>query len=194
MTTEDPNPSSSSQSSHPLDEFLLPLTLLFASVPSAAEAVPESLVNTFKSIPASLAHPGMMWLLFFTSVYTGYLGFQSRQLRSLPPAEKKEIAKKKPGETHYKISAALFATMTIFTFGGMANTYTRTGKLFPGPHLYAGLGLVALMAVMVSVTPYMQRGKDWARNAHFAMGIGAVSMFAWQAKTGMDIVAKLLKW
>lgn len=102
--------------------------------------------------------------------------------------------KKKVTDRHFKTSAFLFAVMTCATFSGMANTFARTEKLFPGPHLYTGLGLVATMAVMVSFIPYMQKGKDWARNSHLAFGVGAVAMFAWQAKTGMDIVAKLLHW
>ena len=76
----------------------------------------------------------------------------------------------------------------------MANTYSRTGKLFPGPHLYAGLSIVALMSVMSSFVPYMQKGKEWAKSAHFSLAFIVVSLFGWQAKSGMDIVAKLLKW
>lgn len=164
-----------------------------SDVPSAS-AVPESLVEAFKSIPASLGHPVTMWALLGTCVYTFYLGYQSSQIRKVEPEKRKVLLKAKVTDRHFQTSATLFAIMTCATFGGMANTYTRTGKLFPGPHLYAGLGLVATMSVMVSLVPRMQKGKEWARQAHFSLAFVALSMFGWQAKTGMDIVAKLLHW
>eukprot|EP00177_Eucheuma_denticulatum_P001627 GFKZ01002924.1.p1 GENE.GFKZ01002924.1~~GFKZ01002924.1.p1 ORF type:complete len:246 (-),score=19.78 GFKZ01002924.1:593-1330(-) len=161
---------------------------------SPADAVPESVIETFKSKPASLTHPIAMWLIFGTVLYTFYLGFQSRRIRSAEPEQRKELVKGKFGQRHLQTSSALFAVMTLATFEGMANTYTRTGKLFPGPHLYAGLGLVALMSVMSAVVPYMQKGKDWARGAHFGMAFLCVGLFGWQAKSGMVIVGKLLGW
>lgn len=135
-----------------------------------------------------------MWLLFATVLYTFYLGFQSSRIRSAEPEERKKLAKGKYGERHFKVSSALFAIMTLSTLGGMANTYTRTGKLFPGPHLYAGLGLVATLSVMSSFVPYMQKGKEWAKSAHFSLAFVAISLFGWQAKSGMAIVGKLLGW
>lgn len=161
---------------------------------SPADAVPESVIETFKSKPASLTHPIAMWIIFGTVLYTFYLGFQSRRIRSAEPEQRKELVKGKFGKRHLQTSSALFAVMTLATFEGMANTYTRTGKLFPGPHLYAGLGLVALMSVMSAVVPYMQNGKDWARGAHFGMAFLCVGLFGWQAKSGMAIVGKLLGW
>lgn len=161
---------------------------------SPALAVPEALVEAFKSKPASLVHPAVMWLLLATCLYTFYLGYKSSTVRKVDSAERKELAKGKFSERHFKTSSALFAIMTIATFSGMGNTYARTGKLFPGPHLYAGLGLVATMSVMSAFVPYMQRGKDWARNAHFTVAFAAVGLFGWQAKSGMAIVGKLLGW
>lgn len=167
-------------------------TLLVNTQP--AEAVPEGLVEAFKSIPASLLHPATMWILFATCGYTFYLGYQSSLIRKSEPEKRKVLVKAKVTDRHFRIASALFSIMTIATFSGMANTYTRTGKLFPGPHLYAGLGLVALMSVMASFVPYMQKGKDWARNAHFSLAFFAFAFFGWQAKSGMVIVGKLLKW
>lgn len=135
-----------------------------------------------------------MWTIFATVLYTFYLGFQSSRVRSADKEDRKELAKGKFGERHFKTSSALFAVMTLSTFGGMANTYTRTGKLFPGPHLYAGLGLVAIMSVMSAFVPYMNKGKEWARSAHFSLALVVISLFGWQAKSGMGIVAKLLGW
>lgn len=175
--------------------FLFSLAGVYAALSvEPALAVPESLVQGFKSIPASLAHPATMWLLFATCGYAFYLGYQSRQIRSSEPEKRKELVKSRVTDRHHQTASALFAIMTVATFGGMANTFTRTGKLFPGPHLYIGLGLVATMSVMQAFVPYMQKGKDWARQAHFSLAFVALGFFGWQAKTGMDIVAKLLKW
>lgn len=160
----------------------------------AAVAVPEGLVEAFKSKPASLAHPAIMWVLLATCIYTFYLGYQSSLIRKSEPEKRKELVKAKVTDRHFKISSALFAVMTCATFSGMANTYARTGKLFPGPHLYAGLGLVATMSVMAAFVPYMQKGKNWARNSHFTIAFGALALFGWQAKSGMAIVGKLLGW
>lgn len=179
-----------------LAQFPLALMGAYAALSgvSPANAVPESLVTAFKSKPASLAHPIVMWGLLFTCLFTFYLGYQSSMVRKVEPERRKELIKGKFADRHFRTSSVLFAVMTIATFSGMANTYTRTGKLFPGPHLYAGLGLVALMSVMSSLVPYMQKGKDWARNTHFTLAFAAVGLFGWQAKSGMDIVAKLLGW
>ena len=46
---------------------------------------------------------------------------------------------------------------------GPLNTYARAGKLFPGPHLYAGAGLVCLWALAAACVPAMQKGNDTAR-------------------------------
>jgi len=168
--------------------------------PDSAMAADDALAMLFKTTPANLLHPLLMWALFAGSVYTFYLGYQARTLRTTNDSDKKkQLAKARPGQKHFATSASIMAIMTVFTFEGMANTFNRAGKLFPGPHLYNGLGLVALMSVMAALVPQMQKpasssASSAARNAHFAMAFGALGLFAWQAKSGMDIVAKLLKW
>lgn len=170
------------------------LAIALAMAPDAAHAVPEALVTAFKSKPLSLVHPGVMWTVFGSASYAFYLGWQSRSIRSATPERRKELVKSKVTSRHFSLASQVLATMTFFTFFGMANTYTRTGKLFPGPHLYNGLGLVALLATMTALVPQMQSGKIWAKNTHFALAFPALFLFAWQAKSGMDIVAKLLGW
>lgn len=160
----------------------------------AANAVPEALQEAFKTIPASLVHPGVMWTMFAGSVYAGWLGWQSRSIRSAEPEERKRLVKAKVTQRHFAVVSLLAAMTTVFTFEGMGNTFNRADKLFPGAHLYTGLGLVAAFSCTAALVPYMQKGKNGARNAHLAFGVLIVSMFAWQAKTGMDIVGKLLKW
>ena len=42
----------------------------------------------------------------------------------------------------------------------------RANKLFPGPHLYAGAGVVVSWAMAASLVPLMAKGKESARIAH----------------------------
>lgn len=166
--------------------------------PSSAEAVsfPPAAKEAFKTLPASLLHPAVMWGVTGTTLYTLWLGVQSAQIRSdkITPEKRKELVKAKVTDKHFKVSSSLFAVVSLATFFGMANTFNRAGKLFPGPHLYVGLGVVALLSVMSSFVPYMQKGKDWARNSHFAAGLIVTGFFVWQAQSGMVIVGKLTKW
>lgn len=167
---------------------------LFSDGVAPAEAIPAALKEAFKTMPANLLHPAVMWGAVAATLYTFYLGTQVREIRSAEPERRKELVQARVSDRHYRTSAILFSITTITTFAGMANTYNRAGKLFPGPHLYAGLGIVALMSLMSSMVPYMQKGKLWAKNAHFAMAFGVTALFGWQAKSGMMIVGKLLGW
>lgn len=54
------------------------------------------------------------------------------------------------------------------------------GKLFPGPHLYAGAGIVALWAVAAALVPAMQKGNDTARTVHITLNCINIGLFAWQ--------------
>ena len=77
------------------------------------------------------------------------------------------------------------------------NTYARAGKLFPGPHLYAGAGLVCLWALAVSTVPAMQKGDDTARTVHIAANVAGLGLFGWQVVSGIPILLKvweLTKW
>ena len=52
--------------------------------------------------------------------------------------------------------------------------------------------MTALVAVSASLSPLMQKGQDWARNAHIAINLAIVGIFGWQALTGVEIVLKIL--
>ena len=54
------------------------------------------------------------------------------------------------------------------------------GKLFPGPHLYAGAAIVVLWATAASLVPAMGRGNDTARTAHITLNSLNILLFAWQ--------------
>lgn len=67
------------------------------------------------------------------------------------------------------------------------------GKLFPGPHLYAGAAIVTLWAGAGAMVPLMAKGNDNARTAHIAMNLTNLGLFLWQVPTGLEIVGKVLQ-
>ena len=80
---------------------------------------------------------------------------------------------------------------------GPLNTYARAGKLFPGPHLYAGAGLVVLWAAAAACVPAMQKGNDTARSIHIGANAAGMGLFVWQIVSGWPILLKvteLTKW
>ena len=87
-------------------------------------------------------------------------------------------------------SYLLGAGITVAVLGAF-NTYMRAGKLFPGPHLYAGMAVTILWAVAASLTPAMQKGNATARSAHIALNSINVALFAWQVVSGIQITLKV---
>ena len=71
---------------------------------------------------------------------------------------------------------------TSFAIEGPVNTFLRAQKLFPGPHLYAGAGIVVCWALAASLVPLMQKGnsQDAARYGHMAFNGLALALFTWQ--------------
>ena len=92
---------------------------------------------------------------------------------------------------HYLWGSILLAVMTLGTLGGMAVTYLNNGKLFVGPHLLVGLAMTGMIAVAASLSPLMQRGNVIARKAHVGLNMGMLTLFLWQAVSGMEIVNKI---
>jgi hypothetical protein len=137
-------------------------------------------------------HPLTMWVLLALTLYAGYLGFQISRTRSAEGDAKKELIKQKFNVKHHQISSLILALMVLGSIGGMAVTYIVNQKLFVGPHLLAGLGMTAMIAVSASLTPLMQKGNDAARYTHITLNIALVSLFGWQAVTGVQIVQKIL--
>ena len=82
--------------------------------------------------------------------------------------------------------------MVLGSLGGMAVTYINNGKLFFGPHLLAGLGMTGAIAISASLTPFMQKGQDWARYSHIVFNISLIGLFSWQAVTGVQILLRII--
>ncbi|MGB7084649.1 MAG: DUF4079 domain-containing protein [Phormidesmis sp.] len=137
-------------------------------------------------------HPLAMWGIFALTLYAGYLGYQHRQTRLATGEEKKELIKGKFLARHHQAGSTLLALMVLGSLGGMSVTYLNNGKLFFGPHLLAGLGMMGMIATSASMVPFMQKGNDTARYTHIALNTILVGLFTWQAVTGVQIVQKIL--
>lgn len=97
-------------------------------------------------------------------------------------AERKKLLAEGPRDTHFNWGSLLLALGVAIAVEGPVNTYLRTGKLFPGPHLYAGAGIVVLWAAAAACVPQMQKGNDTARSAHIALNAINMGLFAWQVR------------
>lgn len=88
-----------------------------------------------------------------------------------------------------------FVRSSFFSFfpKGPLNTYARAGKLFPGPHLYAGAGLVVVWALAVATIPAMQKGSDTARSIHIGANVAGLGLFVWQLQSGIPILLKVIE-
>ncbi|XP_024996508.1 uncharacterized protein LOC112529451 [Cynara cardunculus var. scolymus] len=107
--------------------------------------------------------------------------------------ERKELIKGQYREKHFNAGSILLAFGVFESIGGGVNTYLRTGKLFPGPHLYAGAAITVLWAAAAALVPPMQKGSETARNLHIALNVLNVLLFIWQIPTGWDIVLKVFE-
>jgi MFS family permease len=137
-------------------------------------------------------HPPLMWMLLAMSLYAGYLGWQIRKTRSATGEEKKKLIQGKYNLKHHQIGSIVLAVMVLGSIGGIAATYINNGKLFVGPHLLAGLGMTGLIAVSAALSPYMQKGHDWARYTHIGINTVIVGLFGWQALSGVEILQRII--
>lgn len=108
-------------------------------------------------------------------------------------ATRKEMAGQDFRDKHWLGGSLVLGLGVSFAIEGPVNTFLRAQKLFPGPHLYAGAGLVVCWALAASLVGSMQKGKDWARNAHIAINVLALGLFTWQIPTGWEITQKVIK-
>lgn len=137
-------------------------------------------------------HPILMWVLLGVSIYALYLGVQWRRARTAEGDLKKELIKGRYNVRHYQIGSLLLALMILGSIGGMGVTYLNNNKLFFGPHLLAGLSMTGMIAVSASLSPFMQKGQDWARYTHILLNAGILALFSWQAVSGVQIIQNIL--
>lgn len=150
-------------------------------------AIPETV-----KVYSQFGHPLLMWILFGTAIYALYLGIKVKKTRQADKDARKELIKGNFKERHHQVGSIFMALIVLGTVGGMAITYINNGKLFFGPHLLAGLGMMAMVTISASLVPYMQKGNEFARFTHVGLNMSMLGIFAWQAVTGMQIVQKIL--
>jgi hypothetical protein len=149
--------------------------------------IPESV-----KVWSQFVHPTIMWVLLAIAIYSLYLGIQVQRTRYADSTLKKELIKGRYNVRHYQIGSVLLALMVIGSIAGMAVTYINNGKLFVGPHLLAGLGMTGLIALSAALSPFMQKGQNWARFSHIALNVVLLGLFGWQAITGVQIVQRIV--
>ncbi|MFM7311866.1 MAG: DUF4079 domain-containing protein [Cyanobium sp.] len=150
-------------------------------------ALPESLAFNLNFL-----HPLLMWVLLAVAGYAMLLGIKAKKTRTGTAEQRKELVKGRFGQRHFQLGSLVLAVMVLGTFGGMAVTYLNNGKLFVGPHLLVGIAMTSLLAVAAALSPLMQAGNVIARKIHVGLNMSVMTLFLWQALTGMQIVQKLL--
>ena len=96
-------------------------------------------------------------------------------------------------DKHHASGSILLGVGISLTILGCMNTYMRAGKLFPGPHLFAGAAICGAWAVSAACTSEMQKGNEAARAAHIGLNFLTVGLFAWQVSTGIPIMFKVIE-
>ena len=136
-------------------------------------------------------HPLLMWGLLALSGYSMFRGIKAKKTRTADPEERQALIKGQYGRRHFQLGSIVLAVMVLGTFGGMAVTYLNNGKLFVGPHLLVGISMTCLIALAASLIPLIQQGNLIARKIHVGLNMGLMTLFLWQAFTGMEIVNKI---
>ena len=136
-------------------------------------------------------HPLMMWGLLALSGYGMFLGIKAKRTRTADAEARKPLIKGQFAKRHFQIGSLLLALMVLGTFGGMAVTYLNNGKLFVGPHLLVGIAMTCMIALAAALTPLMQQGNLIARKVHVGLNMALMTLFLWQAVSGMQIVVKI---
>jgi hypothetical protein len=148
--------------------------------------MPESLAYNLNFV-----HPLLMWLLLALSGYGMWLGIKAKKTRTADAETRKTLIKGQFAKRHFQIGSLILVLMVLGTFGGMAVTYLNNGKLFVGPHLLVGIGMTCLLALAVALIPAIQQGNLVARKAHVGLNMLLMTLFLWQAVSGMQIVTKI---
>ncbi|MBF2063898.1 MAG: DUF4079 domain-containing protein [Calothrix sp. C42_A2020_038] len=140
----------------------------------------------------NFVHPVLMWGLLLASIYAAYLGLQVQRTRNAQGEEKKELIKGRYNVRHFQVGSLLLGLMVAGSVAAMGVTYINNGKLFLGPHLLIGLGMTVLIAFSASLSPFMQKGANWARMTHILINFTILGLFTYQAISGVQIVQRII--
>lgn len=145
------------------------------------------LLDLFTTRAASLLHPLVMAFAILLFLYTSILGFRVRHKRVHPrPSSLGLLSGRALDRRHHKLSAGLVCLTTAACFLGMGNTYARSGRLFPGPHLWGGLSVLLALSVNVMLAPWMAAVP--VRGAHAVVGAVILALLANQLISGIPIL------
>ncbi|MCP9927383.1 DUF4079 domain-containing protein [Cyanobium sp. CH-040] len=148
--------------------------------------MPESL-----AFALNFLHPLTMWGLLALAGYSMLLGIKAKKTRTADAETRKQLIKGQFAKRHFQMGSILLALLVLGCFGGMAVTYLNNGKLFVGPHLLVGIAMVCLLTLAVSLIPLMQQGNLIARKAHVGLNMAMMTLFLWQAVSGMQILNRI---
>jgi hypothetical protein len=147
--------------------------------------------GALECVPEALIHPALMVGILGLSVVSGIEGWKWRTIRTeketMDPEERKALIKSKPKDKHTMMGSIILGGGVTTSILGAFNTYSRTGKLFPGPHLFAGAAITAGWAIAASLVPAMEKGNENARIAHISINALITALFVWQVGTGLEI-------
>ena len=145
------------------------------------------------TLPFSLnfVHPLTEWALLAAGGWALYLGIKVKRIRTGTPEQRRQLIPGRFAQRHFRWGSVFLAVMTLASFGGMAVTYLNNDRLFVGPHLLVGLAMTAMVVVAASLSPLMQQGNLIARKAHVGLNMGVMTLFLWQAVSGMEIVNRI---
>ena len=151
-----------------------------------SDVLPEALAYNLNFL-----HPLLMLGLLGLSSYGMLLGIKAKKTRTADVETRKQLIKGKFAKRHFQIGSLILAITVLGTFGGMAVTYINNGKLFVSPHLLVGIAMTCMIALAVSLIPLMQHGNLIARKVHVGLNMGMMTLFLWQAFTGLQILNKI---
>lgn len=144
----------------------------------------------------SLIHPVLMLALATLWVITWLLGLQVKNTRSVERTEATPLVSSVPRPVlqryHHKLSASLFFLTAFTMFLGMFNTYSRAGRLFPGPHLYGGFFFLLAVSLNVALVPWF-KDAPVVRGFHSVVGFVVILTIAWQIWSGLPILKSVWK-
>ncbi|KZV33917.1 hypothetical protein F511_26108 [Dorcoceras hygrometricum] len=107
--------------------------------------------------------------------------------------QRKELIKGSYKDKHFLVGSILLGFGVTDAVYGAVNTWFRTGKLFPGPHLFTGATVTVLWAVAAAMVAPMQKGNATARSVHIVSNSLNLLLFASQIPTGIEIVFKVFE-
>jgi hypothetical protein len=107
--------------------------------------------------------------------------------------KRKELIAGNYKDRHSTMGSIILAGGVGIAIEGATNTWMRTGKLFPGDHLFFGAAMVVMWAAAAALVPAMQKGNNTARTAHIALNSTNTLLFVSQVPTGLEIVDKVFQ-